>query len=151
LEQRAAAMSDTHPLLPCALAEARQIDQTCDRFEAAWKAGQRPHLEEYLGASGEPARSALLRQLLLLDWDYRRRAGDDPRAGEYHARFPDDRTLVEDVCREMTEAADSTCVWSHGPQAPHTPWAGARPSALPGEAAAEAEAGLARYDLLQEV
>jgi tetratricopeptide (TPR) repeat protein/tRNA A-37 threonylcarbamoyl transferase component Bud32 len=144
-------MSDPPPPLPPCLAEARQIDQTCDRFEAAWKAGPRPRPEAYLGAAGEPVRSALLRQLLLLDWDYRRRAGDNPCAGDYHARFPDDTALIEGVCREMTEAADSTCVDPDGPRAAHTPWAGDPRSALPGEAAAEAEAGLARYDLLQEV
>ena len=66
-------------------AEARRIDQTCDRFEAAWKAGRRPRLEEYLDASGEPVRSALLRQLLLADWDCRRRAGDEPHARDYLA------------------------------------------------------------------
>src|SRR5207244_3015154 len=144
-------MSDTPPLLPICLAEARQIDQTCDRFEAAWKAGQLPRLEEYLGPAAEPVRSALLRLLLLLDWDYRRHAGDDPRAGDYHARFPGDPSLIEDVCREMTETADSTCVWSGGPHAPHTPWPGAPPSDLRGGAAAGAQAGPARYDLLQEV
>src|SRR5262249_35816454 len=82
LEQGAGAMNDTQRLPPLSPAEARQIDQTCDRFEAAWKAGQRPHPEEYLVTAGGSARSALLRQLLLLDWDYRRRAGDDPRAGD---------------------------------------------------------------------
>ena len=42
-------MSDTHSLPSLSPAEARQIDQICDRFEAAWKAGQRPRLEDYLG------------------------------------------------------------------------------------------------------
>ena len=97
-------MNDTHLLPALSPAEARQIDQTCDRFEAAWKAGPRPHPEEYLGAAGGPVRSALLRQLLLLDWDYRRRAGEQPRADDYHPRFPGDRTLIEDVGLEMTSA-----------------------------------------------
>jgi serine/threonine protein kinase len=144
-------MSDT-PLLPTlSPAEARQIDQTCDRFEAVWKAGQRPRPEEYLVAAGEPERSAMLRQLLLLDWDYRRRAGDDPRAGDYHARFPSDLALIEDVCREMTEAAGSTWVGSDGPHSRHRPLYGTPPSALPGGAATGAQVGPARYDLLQEV
>jgi serine/threonine protein kinase len=144
-------MSDT-PLLPSlSPAAARQIDQTCDRFEAAWKAGQRPRPEAYLGTAGEPERSTLLRQLLFLDWDYRWQAGDDPRAGDYHACFPDDTALIEDVRREMTEAAGSTCVEPDGSHAPHTPWSGGPSSAVAGEAAAGAEAGPARYDLLREV
>src|SRR5437588_9853908 len=93
---------------PVSPAEARQIDRACDRFEAAWQAGRPPQPEEYLDAAGEPVRSALLRQLLLLDWDYRRRAGDDPTPGDYRTRFPGDSTLIEDVRREMTESAGTT-------------------------------------------
>ncbi len=146
-------MSDTQPLSSLSPLQARQIDQTCDRFESAWKAGQRPHPEEYLGTAGEPERSALLRQLLLLDWDYRRRAEDNPRAGDYHARCPGDSVLIEDVSREMTESHDRTRVGTDGavdggrgtvdgreegssPSTVHRP-----PPTSP----------TARYDLLQEV
>ncbi len=63
-------------------------DAACDRFEAAWRAGQRPRLEEYLAAVPEPQRPALLRELLLLEIDYRRLAGERPTPEEYLARFP---------------------------------------------------------------
>ncbi len=129
--------------------EVRQIEQICDRFEADCKAGQRPLPEEYLDTAAEPARSALLRQLLLLDWDYRRRAGDDPSAGDYLPRFPGDPALIEDVRREMTEPLASTRPGSDEPQA--TPWPGAPVPGPRGEAAQRTEAGAARYDLLQEV
>ena len=75
-------MSDTRLQPPLSPADVRQIERTCDRFEAAWQAGTRPRPEEYLGTAAEPARSVLLCQLLLLDWDYRRRAGDDPGAAD---------------------------------------------------------------------
>ena len=96
-------MTDTRvpPLSP---ASARHIDQICDRFEAAWKSDQRPHPEDFLDAVDEPDRSALLRQLLLLDWDYRRRVGDQPRTDDYTTRFPSDTTLIEVVGREISEA-----------------------------------------------
>ena len=81
-------MSDPRTPSPLGPAEIRQIDRACDRLEAAWKAGRRPAPEEYLGGPGGPGRSALLRQLLLLDWDYRRRAGDEPRPEDYQTRFP---------------------------------------------------------------
>ncbi len=35
------------------------IDQICDRFEAAWKAGQKPKLEEYLGNAPKAIRAGL--------------------------------------------------------------------------------------------
>ena len=94
--------------------EARRVDQTCDRFEAALKANQRTRPEEYLGEAGEPERSALLRQLLILDWDYRRRAADDPHAADYHARFPNDAALIDEVAREMTESPGSTDTGADG-------------------------------------
>ena len=101
-------MSDTHPPPALSPSEARQVDQICDRFEAAWKAGPRPRPEDYLGGAAEPLRPALLRQLLLLDWDYRRRAGEAPRAADYLARFPGEAAVVEEAGRAVAEFADST-------------------------------------------
>ena len=91
---------------PLSAAEARQIDQICDRFEAAWKTGERPDLNAYLGTFAEPVRSALLRQMLLLDLEYARRAGENRKPGDYHTRFPDDTAVIADVCREVVESAD---------------------------------------------
>src|SRR5262245_36551028 len=117
-------MSDTHLLSPLSPSEARQVVQACDRFEAAWQAGPRP--EDFLGTAAGPVRSALLRQLLLLDWDYRRRTGQDPRAGDYGPRFPGDQDLIEDVGREMCEPPVSTKVGSDGPRTSDTPRSGGR-------------------------
>src|SRR4051794_38576358 len=115
-------MSDTHLMPAVSPSEARLIDQACDRFEAAWRGGERPRPEEYLGTATGLVRSALLRQLLLLDWDYRRRMGDDPHADDYRARFPGDRDLVDDVGREMADSSVSTGVWSGGTGPQPTPW-----------------------------
>jgi len=75
----------------------RRLDAACNRFEACWKAGERPRIEDYLTASRGPERAALLRELLLLDVEYRTRAGGHPPAAEYLARFPQDAALVEEV------------------------------------------------------
>jgi serine/threonine protein kinase len=85
----------------------RRAERECDRFEAAWKAGQRPDLEDHLGAVPEAERSALLRELLLLEVDYRRLAGEQPRAEEFLARFPDlDRVWLAGVLSTvLTRAA----------------------------------------------
>jgi serine/threonine-protein kinase len=69
------------------LAAEREIDAACLRFEAAWQAGQRPRIEDYLGQTREPTRSALLAELLRLDLEYRRRNGETPAEQEYASRL----------------------------------------------------------------
>jgi WD40 repeat protein len=71
-----------------------QVDKVCDRFEAAWKQGQRPRIEEYLDNLAEPGRSALLHHLVKLDIHYRRRRGEDPTAEDYRHRFPGQGPLI---------------------------------------------------------
>ena len=44
-----------------------QIDEVCDLFEAAWKGGGRPRIEDYLDESPVLARAALLRELIPLN------------------------------------------------------------------------------------
>jgi hypothetical protein len=68
---------------------ARRVDRVCTAFEAAWKAGQRPRLEDFLPAEPTAERAAVLRELLPLEADRRRRAGEQPQAEEYQRRFPD--------------------------------------------------------------
>jgi hypothetical protein len=51
------------------------IDRMCLNFEAAWKAGRRPRIEDHLGALEGPERSAALRELVLLDIDYPIKSG----------------------------------------------------------------------------
>src|SRR5262245_47320502 len=88
---------------------ARHVDQVCSRFEAAWKVGQRPHLEDYLPVDPEGERSALLSGLIPLEAEYRRRLGEEPAAEEYHRRFPavDPVWLAEAVAAAPTEPAAS--------------------------------------------
>jgi WD40 repeat protein len=95
--------------------EIRHIEQVCDRFEAAWKAGQRPRLETYLDPAAESLRTTLLRQLLALDWEYRLRAGDLPQAAEYQARFPGAAALVEAVGRAVAGEAELPAPGSSSP------------------------------------
>jgi serine/threonine-protein kinase len=68
--------------------QAARVDAVCDRFEAAWQAGQRPRVEDYLGDAPEPERSALARHLIAVDIEYRQKRGEQPQAAEYRACFP---------------------------------------------------------------
>jgi hypothetical protein len=86
---------------------ARLVDQVCNRFEAAWKAGGRPRLEDFLGDLPEPGRAALLRELIALDVYYRRARGEDCRPEEYQVRFPtlDAAWLAETLSEAAPEVA----------------------------------------------
>jgi serine/threonine protein kinase/WD40 repeat protein len=75
------------------LSAKRRIDGILVRFERAWQQG-RPRLEEFVEDLPPDQRQALLTELLHLDIDYRRRAGEQPRAEDYLARFPKEESVV---------------------------------------------------------
>jgi eukaryotic-like serine/threonine-protein kinase len=70
------------------LSAAWHVNQLCNRFEAEFQAGGRPRIEELLAEVAESGRPALLEELLQLEVFYRRRRGEEPRPGDYQARFP---------------------------------------------------------------
>lgn len=73
----------------------KRVDEACDRFEVAWRAGQRPRIEAYLIDSTGPESTALLRELLALEIDLRLECGEKPTAEEYAARFQDQVALIQ--------------------------------------------------------
>jgi serine/threonine protein kinase/formylglycine-generating enzyme required for sulfatase activity len=77
----------------------------CDHFEGAWRGGHQPRIEDYLNAVPEPGRPALLRSLLLVEWECRRRDGETPAVQEYRQRFPEHAELVQAVWNEDGELA----------------------------------------------
>jgi len=80
----------------------KRIEEVCDRFEAAWKAGQSPCIAPHLQGEREPERSALLRELLFLDLAYRNRDGQLPTREEYCNGFPRDAALIDSVFDRVT-------------------------------------------------
>jgi WD40 repeat protein/predicted Ser/Thr protein kinase len=66
----------------------REVDEACDRFEAAWKAGRRPAIEDFLGDVTDPGYEARLRYLVAVELDYRGGLGEVPRPSDYRQRFP---------------------------------------------------------------
>jgi serine/threonine-protein kinase len=79
---------------PWSSAVALRIEEICSRFEAAWNEGQRPRIEDYFAEVAESERSELLPELLALDLEYRRKAGEGPALAEYLGRFPGQDELV---------------------------------------------------------
>jgi serine/threonine protein kinase len=88
------------------LAAERRIDRVCLEFENAWKSGEPPQIEQHLGTTPRPERDRLLRELLLLELDYRSRAGERPAAEEYHSRFPEETGLIEEVFQSSSGSSD---------------------------------------------
>jgi hypothetical protein len=71
-----------------------RIDAACDRFEAAWRAGRQPRIEDFLAGADAVDRQDLLRGLLELELELRRSRGESPTEEEYLARFPaEDETV----------------------------------------------------------
>jgi serine/threonine protein kinase len=80
------------------------VEEVCDRFEAAWRTGQRPQIEQYLGDTPQPVRRRLLGELLALELDYRRANGETPVRDEYWRRFPDQKELLRAALNDPSEA-----------------------------------------------
>lgn len=85
----------------------REIDQLCDAFEAAWKRGSPPSLEQVLARSPVPLRPRLLRELLHVELEYRRMRQDVPQVDAYAARFPGHENVVQEVYREFASEDDT--------------------------------------------
>jgi len=67
---------------------ALRIEEVRTRFENAWKVGPPPRVEDYLDGWQDEERAALLRELVRLDLDYRREAGEAITLADYERRFP---------------------------------------------------------------
>jgi predicted Ser/Thr protein kinase len=117
----------------------RQIDQVCNRFEAACKVGPPPPIEPFLEGWPGADRSALLRELVLLDEHYRHKKGHPSSASDYQVRFPefDPSWFQEDASLDTptSEFSPASTPTRSFVQAEETPPAGevsgqARPHAL---------------------
>jgi hypothetical protein len=82
-----------------------RIDQACDRFEAAWKAGERPRIEDSLGAETGAERGTLLRELLILELFWRNRSGERRHPREYVERFPEKDDIAHVVSAFARDAS----------------------------------------------
>ena len=63
------------PSLP--VSQLVEIDKICRQFEAAWKAGKQPKVDDFLGKTSEPQRSELRKELQSIEAEYRAKSGKD--------------------------------------------------------------------------
>jgi WD40 repeat protein len=93
-----------------------RLERVCGPFEVACKAavagGPWPRIEDFLSAPAGPGDEALVRELILLEVHYRRRAGEQPGPEGYQARFPglDPAWLAGAVAAPGGAAADPQSV-----------------------------------------
>src|SRR5437867_3251792 len=78
-----------------------RIDLLCDEFEALGRSGGRPKIQEFLKRAQESERARLLRELVALDVDVRRKAGDPVRESDYHHLGPDAVSQARAVLEEF--------------------------------------------------
>lgn len=79
----------------------KRLNEACDRFEAAWNAGGRPRIEDYVAGVPDAERKALLRELLYLDLHYAPGRKISISWNEYVERFPEHRGLIEEMLVEV--------------------------------------------------
>ncbi len=76
-----------------------QLENILERFEADWRRGAQPALDDYLPEGG-PERAALLIELVHEDLEYRVAAGGAARVETYVARYPElatDPAVLQDL------------------------------------------------------
>ena len=101
----------------------QRVDQVCNRFEAACRAGETPVVDDFLAGWDEPERSVLRRELLALQAHHRQRGrgeqttppADQDTAVVEPGRIVGDYELLEEIAgvvqereeanRQFTEAA----------------------------------------------
>ena len=84
------------------------INAAADRFEHAWKTGQRPRIEDYLLEVEESRRPRLLEELLRVEVELRRRAGEEPKAEDFGGRFPHGVALIDAIFGPVPNQPDAT-------------------------------------------
>jgi len=67
--------------------ELLRLEQVCDRFESCWRKGERATIESQLEDATGVLRERLIDELIAIEVEYRRRAGESPTSLEYQARF----------------------------------------------------------------
>ncbi|MBS0264336.1 MAG: serine/threonine protein kinase, partial [Planctomycetes bacterium] len=72
----------------------RQVDAICSEFDRNWQAGFAPRMEDYIPRLPVPGMSVGFTDLLGIEIEWRRAAGEKPTAAEYVDRFPEFASLV---------------------------------------------------------
>jgi len=98
--------SGEQPAPSAPTAPSADVDAICDAFEAGWRAGQQPRIEDFL-LGGDPVyRDGLLRELLLAEWDLLRRHEQHIELKTYRERFVQNSELVAELWHAWQSAGE---------------------------------------------
>ncbi len=114
-------MNETLPWDDGTAARLLRLEGACDRFEAAWRAGGRPRIEDYLEGAEPADRRGLFGDLLPLELHYRRAAGESPTAEEFGRRFPGEADLIARRFPIAWNASTLPATESTAPRRPNLP------------------------------
>ena len=123
-----------------------QVDQLCERFEAAWKTGTPPVLADYLHHVPPLGQAALLQELLRLDLEYRQQRGQRPEMQEYLNQLP----AAADLVRQAWPTQTMDQGWLQASWAEHRPRDTAPEAVRPSGAAPPAPM-ITGYQVLREL
>jgi serine/threonine-protein kinase len=87
------------------LEDARRIHRVCEDYESTWRAGGRPSIEVILKQNSADEHDLLFDELLILEIELRREAGENPTLDEYRARFSRASTRVEGIFARAAQPA----------------------------------------------
>ena len=65
-----------------------RFNECCDRFEAQWKAGPSPDIDTFVKDLPIEKHPELLWEFIRVDWEYRKRVGEQPDPDHYLKKFP---------------------------------------------------------------
>src|SRR5688572_28342714 len=99
-------------------APAAGVDAICDAFEAAWLTGHEPRIEDFLPRGDSVHEDALLRELLLSEWDLRWRHAQHVELQPYLERLAESSQLVAELW-DVWHAKRSKCSGEGMATAPH--------------------------------
>lgn len=80
----------------------------CERFEASWRDGGAPRIEDFLEAVAPALRERLLRELLAIEVELRSGRGESPTPEDYLHHHPEWAAAIADVFSRETFASPSS-------------------------------------------
>ncbi|MFI5459431.1 MAG: serine/threonine protein kinase [Isosphaerales bacterium] len=92
-----------------------QVVSACENFTCDWKPDTEPVIDSYLGRVDPDAQPTLLRNMLAIDIERRREAGEQPHVEEYLQRFPRFASLIRNAFLELSSVSS---VGSHADMKP---------------------------------